>query len=243
MALRASNFFPDAFELQGGTNGHLSENYESIFETNFRKPMIKSQLLPSRIPAECAATVYRAIMRDGRGAIAAQMLAARKRASSYARRLRAKGYSAGYEDGIRAARRDCEHALLQLRKAYSDAIAVATGDVQSLTYQLAEKLVDRAFLEKPEVLLSWLERALTLLKRSRALSIHYHPRYEHIMKLISSYLPPAVSSVSSDTLGELDFRIEGERGGVACSVRDALVEYSRQHPTMQACSYGSYERT
>jgi flagellar biosynthesis/type III secretory pathway protein FliH len=150
----------------------------------------------------------------GRQVIAQERLKSRNKALGYARHIRERGYQDGYAAGLQAAHDTCQAAMDALKARYDDALSAAKADLQQLAQNLAEHLVDKALLEKPEALARWINDSIALLKRSRTLKLTYHPRYESIMQHVAERIPQGIAAHPDPTLESADFVLEADSGGV-----------------------------
>jgi flagellar biosynthesis/type III secretory pathway protein FliH len=74
----------------------------------------------------------------------------------------------------------------------------------------------------PEILESWIQKAVEHLKISGILTLRYHPRYEEPLKRIVATLPPTIHLVEDPSLREADFVIETTAGAITFSWRELL---------------------
>jgi flagellar biosynthesis/type III secretory pathway protein FliH len=176
--------------------------------------MIQARLLPTSLQPETSLESYRNLIAQGRQAIAQERLKSRTKALGYARHIRERGYQDGYAAGLKAAHDRCQAAIDALKARYDDALSAAKADVQQLAQTVAEHLVDKALLEKPEALARWVNESIALLKRSRTLKLGYNPRYESIMERVTERLPQGIVAYPDPTLESADFVLEADTGGV-----------------------------
>lgn len=188
--------------------------------------MIRARLRPPDVPPELSIVAYKNLIKEGRSKIAKQRLLSRKRAHSYARLVRRRGFNIGYMEGLAAAQEDYTQAMQALRLRYSTLLEAAQKDTLELAQGLAERFIEASALENPKILESWIQRSLETLKHSRKLIIKYHPRYERMMALLAQALPDGISIQLDTLLQDTDFTIQGASGGVEFSWRTAIRERS-----------------
>lgn len=184
--------------------------------------MIRARLRPTELQPETSIHAYQNLIRQGRAELANTRLRSRKRAVSHARFMKKRGYAQGYQAGVDEAKADCARAIEALRDAYSTALEAAQKDILATAQAMAERFIDRSLLENPEIMSSWIQQSIEVLKRSRPLTLHYHPRYERIMATVAPTLPTEVSARADSKLDGIDFTIAGEPGGVEFSWRESL---------------------
>lgn len=184
--------------------------------------MIKARLLPASLTQDVVIDTYRQVVREGRSAVAASRRASRSKALRYVKHLRSRGFTKGYLDGLSAARSDIQAAMEDLRNCYHDALSNAQQDIQSLAQQLATQVVDASIVEQPEIFAVWVQKAIAALKRSRTLHLSLNPRYKGVLCTIATHLPEGVSIALDPTAASIDFRLEGDMGGIEFSWREVI---------------------
>lgn len=184
--------------------------------------MIRARLRPTHIPPEIPLLAYKNLLKEGRSKIATERLRARKRAHSYARFVRQRGFSKGYMEGLAAAQADYTQAMHDLRLRYGTVVEAAQKDTIDLAQSIAERFIEASAIENPKILAKWIEESLTILKHSRQLLITYHPRYERMMPLLAPALPEGISIQADARLKDIDFTIQGAAGGIEFAWRDAI---------------------
>jgi hypothetical protein len=68
--------------------------------------------------------------------------------------------------------------ITEIKRVYDTTVDTARLDVLETSRNLAQHIVDTALMEHPDILMRWIQQALTVLKRSRTLTLRYHPRLE-----------------------------------------------------------------
>lgn len=190
--------------------------------------MIRTQLNPTQLSPDISVQTFSHTLALGRQSICEERKRSRSKACRYAKRIRARGFSRGYSDGLSAAQAECTATLQALRSCYEDAINAAKSDAQALATNLAELIIDRTLLSRPEVLLAWIEESLQILKRTRSLHLSFHPRYKGVMQQLSERLPDGISVQADSSLTDTDFIVRSEHGGVEFSWRDVLYAKTSQ---------------
>jgi flagellar biosynthesis/type III secretory pathway protein FliH len=186
--------------------------------------MIQARLLPTSLQPETSLESYRNLIAQGRQVIAQERLKSRKKALGYARHIRERGYHDGYAAGLAAAQHNCQSAIDALKARYDEALSAAKADVQQLAQTLAEHIVNKALLERPEALARWINDSVNLLKRSRTLKLSYNPRYESIMEQVAEKIPQGVVAYSDSSLTDTDFVLEADSGGVEFAWKKVIEE-------------------
>jgi flagellar biosynthesis/type III secretory pathway protein FliH len=141
---------------------------------------------------------------------------------------RQASYQHGYEAGLAAARQDVSEILAEIKRAYDTTVETAHLDVLETSRGLAQQIVDTALMEHPDILMSWIHQALSVLKNSRTLVLRYHPRFEEMITKLAPKLPEQIHLTCDSTLTSIDLALHGDSGGVefsrlvASSVGDPL---------------------
>jgi hypothetical protein len=165
---------------------------------------------------------FRDTIRLGRQVISDERRRSRQKALRYAKKIRSRSFNSGYQAGLVAAQGECLVMLQALRGCYEEAVVTARGDTLALATALATRIIDTTLLERPEVLLAWIEEGLGVLKRARSLHLVFQPRYEVVMRTIAARLPNTITTQADPSLTDADFAIRSEIGGVEFSWRSAL---------------------
>jgi flagellar biosynthesis/type III secretory pathway protein FliH len=171
---------------------------------------------------EIPVQTFRDTIKLGRGIISDERRRSRLKALRYAKKIRSRGFNRGYQAGLAAAQGECLVMLQALRGCYEDAVVAAKSDTIALATALAERIVDTTLLERPEVLLAWIEEGLGVLKRSRSLHLSFQPRYQALIEHIQMRLPDTITAEADASLSDSDFVIRSEIGGVEFSWRSVL---------------------
>ncbi len=179
-------------------------------------------MIPSHLTQELAVGAYRQALQDGRAAIASSRRMSRTKALRYARHIRARGFNTGYQEGLRRAQDDCSAAIEELCNCYHKALDGAQEDIQRLARELATQIIDSTLTERPETLALWVQRAVTALKNSKTLHLTLHTRYAGLLSSLSSHLPAGVSASLDPAIDTIDFKLEGESGGIEFAWRNAI---------------------
>jgi flagellar biosynthesis/type III secretory pathway protein FliH len=193
--------------------------------------MIKARLLPASLKQDVVVDAYRQVLREGRLAVANSRRASRLKALRYAKYLRSRGFTKGYQEGLSAARADTCAALDALRGCYNAALFNAQQDIQTLAQQLAIQFIDASIVERPEIFARWVQQAIATLKRSRSLHLGLNPRYDGILSSIVAHLPAGISVTLNPDADPIDFRLEGEFGGIEFAWREVITPSALQQPS------------
>jgi flagellar biosynthesis/type III secretory pathway protein FliH len=186
--------------------------------------MIRARLVTTRPSADISFESFRNTITLGRAAICQERKRSRNKACRYAKFIRSRGFTTGYAEGLATAQAECTAALHAIRSCYEDAVDSARGDTHALAIALAERIIDSALRERPELLLAWIQESLLILKRSRSLHLTFQPQYRGVMQHISKDLPNGITVQEDPSLTDADFIISNEHGGVEFSWRDTLHE-------------------
>lgn len=184
--------------------------------------MIKARLVSTPLKQDLGIGAYRQVLREGRKAIAASRQASRAKALRYAAFIRARGFTRGYQEGLAAGKAECSAAIEGLRSCYHKALDSAHNDIQQIARELASQIIDTAIIEKPEIFALWIKQATTALKRSKALHLTLNPRYETLLGYVTTQLPEGTTTSLDPAIGSIDFKLDGELGGVEFAWRDVV---------------------
>jgi flagellar biosynthesis/type III secretory pathway protein FliH len=184
--------------------------------------MLKARLVPTQLAPDITVQTFKQTIKLGRSVLCEERKKSRHKACRYAKHIRARGFSKGYQEGLAAAQEECAAALRALRSCYEDALSAAKHDAHALATALAERIIDSTLLERPEVLLAWIQESLQMLKRSRTLHLSFQPRYSGVMQQVMPHLPEGITAQADSSLTEADFIMNGESGGVEFSWRNIL---------------------
>jgi flagellar biosynthesis/type III secretory pathway protein FliH len=184
--------------------------------------MLRARLNPTQLAPDISVQTFKQTVSLGRAVLSEERKKSRQKACRYAKHIRSRGYSKGYHDGLAAAQEECAAALRALRSCYEDALTAAKHDAHALATALAERIIDSTLLERPEVLLAWIQESLQMLKRSRALHLSFQLRYAGVMQQVMPHLPEGITAQADASLTEADFIMSGESGGVEFSWRNIL---------------------
>lgn len=184
--------------------------------------MIKSSLRPTPLRSESGLETFRQMIREARAIIAETRRCSRTKALRYARRTRTRGYSDGYRAGLQVAHDQCREVIEELKRGYLQILDKAASDIEQLARITAGEIVDSALMTHPELLRSWIQQSIAALKGVRTLKVSLHPRYTPLVEMLSMSLPEGVALSIEQISSAVDFRVEGETGGIEFSWRDAI---------------------
>jgi len=187
--------------------------------------MLQARLIPTQLAPDVTVQTFKRTIQIGRKVLCDERKRSRQKACRYAKHIRERGFAKGYQEGLAAAKAECEATLRALRNCYEDAINAAKSDTHALATSLAERIIDTSLLERPEVLLAWIQEALQLLRRSRNLHLSYQPRYASVMQQVLNHLPQNITASADPCLLEADFTINSDSGGIEFSWRNALQDH------------------
>lgn len=184
--------------------------------------MISATLLPPSHSLELALASHQEIRKLSRRERAELLQQTRRRSKKYSGKARERGYQAGLERGRLAGFQECRAIIEGLQKLYATTLERATSDVATIAHHIVETLIGEHIRTTPEVLDSWIRKAVEHLKISGILTLRYHPRYEEPLKRIVETLPPTIHLVEDPSLREADFVIETTAGAITFSWRELL---------------------
>ena len=187
--------------------------------------MIRAIIKPLGSHPELSVQACRAIIQEARAKAALSTLRSRKRALRYAHHVREQSAQRGYRAGVEAARADLREVAEGLRSHYGDLLELAQRDSRAMALLACEELIGATFANNSATLLPWLNEALEIVKRSRDITIYYHPRYERFFRDISPTLPTNITVRCGDIAQLTDFAIRGELGQVEFAWRETLQRY------------------
>jgi flagellar biosynthesis/type III secretory pathway protein FliH len=98
----------------------------------------------------------------------------------------------------------------------------ARGDVATIAHHIVETLIGEHIRTTPEILESWIQKAVEHLKSNSVLILRYHPRYEETLKRVVETLPATIHPLGDPSLKETDFSIETNAGSITFSWREFL---------------------
>ena len=191
--------------------------------------MIPATLHPPSESLELAISASRALIQGSRTESANILARARKRATRYRQKAKERGYRAGAEQGQRESAIACARMIESLRDLYSTTIDTAHQDASLVASRIVEELIEQHLRERPEVICSWITRAVEHLKQTSGMTLRYHPRYESTIRRISTQLPAGISTSVDATLGATDFAITTNVGAATFSWRE-LLDVLKQPP-------------
>jgi flagellar biosynthesis/type III secretory pathway protein FliH len=174
-------------------------------------------MIPPRVPEDFRLSVARKHIAQAQSLANSQKSHIRRVIQRYSAWARRTSYQHGYKAGLAAAHRDVSELLAQIKRVYDTTIDTAGLDVLETSRNLAQHIVDTALMEHPDVLMSWIQQALGVLKRSRTLTLRYHPRLEGSLKQLAPKLPEQIQLICDETLTSIDLAVQGESGGVEFS--------------------------
>lgn len=184
--------------------------------------MIPATLHPPSEPLDVALNRSRALIAASRIESAKILADARKQATRYREKSKERGYRAGFERGLRESAVQCARTVESLQDLYATTVEAAQRDVSIVAYRLVEELIEEHLRERPEVLSSWMTRAIAHVKQTSSMTLRYHPRYEKTLHHIAPCLPSGITIRLDPTLEEVDFAIDTTIGAVTFSWRELL---------------------
>jgi flagellar biosynthesis/type III secretory pathway protein FliH len=179
-------------------------------------------LLPPSHSLELAIASHQEIRRISRRERAELLQQTRRRSKKYSGKVRERGYQAGVEKGRLEGVQECRVILEELRKLYVTTLDTARADVAIIAHHIVETLIGEHIQTTPEILDSWIQKAVNQLKSKNILTLRYHPRYEDTLKRIVESLSPTIHPVGDPSLREADFAIETNAGNISFSWRELL---------------------
>jgi flagellar biosynthesis/type III secretory pathway protein FliH len=179
--------------------------------------MIRARILPPHVPQELTVTIAKHHMTQAQSLANSQKSHARRVIQRYSAWARRASCQRGYEDGLAAARHDVSELITEIKRVYDTTVDTARLDVLETSRNLAQHIVDTALMEHPDILMRWIQQALTVLKRSRTLTLRYHPRLEATLRQLAPKLPERIQLTCDATLTSIDLAVHGESGGVEFS--------------------------
>ena len=186
--------------------------------------MARATLVPPSLSAELPLAAVRAAIANSKSQALDRLQATRRRCAQYSRAARHRAFSAGYAAGVHAASEDLLKAIHAITTTYDAALEIAKRDATVLGQSLAAGIIQRALSDDPELLLGWIHDAAKTLSRSRTFTLSYHPRYATLINSLEGKLPDRITHHAAAQLGEIDFALSGDGGGIECSWRKALLE-------------------
>jgi flagellar biosynthesis/type III secretory pathway protein FliH len=186
--------------------------------------MLKAKLIPPSLTVEVMVDAVRTTVEETKARAAASMASTRRKCAMYARATRRRAYTAGYRAGLAAATEECTAAIRAITSTYEKAAQLARDDAALLAKELAARIIGHTLRADSEMLRAWIEDATRPLGGSRPLTLSYTPHYAKLIAHLKGHLPANITTVRATELGEVDFLISGETGGVECSWRRALEE-------------------
>ena len=193
--------------------------------------MISATVLPPSEPLEFALCQARAIIHAARTDGARALAQARNRASRYRDKAKQRGYRAGLEQARTESSRECAAVVASLRSLYLDAAEGARKDLSMITRQIVEELIEQRLREGPDLIESWIARAIEHLKHTSNLTLRYHPRYEEPLQALASRVPRGIAVTMDPGLGQVDFALDTNVGAITFSWRDLLRSF--EQPTTE----------
>lgn len=191
--------------------------------------MIRARLRSTSLAPDISVQAFKQTVNLGRSVVCHERKRSRHKAYRYAQYVRARSFARGYQEGLAQAQHECLAALQALRNCYEDALSAAKNDAHALATALAERIIDSSLIERPEVLMAWIQEGLQVLKRARTLHLSYQPRYTAMMERIAPHLPQGITTTADGSLGEADFVISSESGGIEFSWRGILHDKPTPH--------------
>jgi flagellar biosynthesis/type III secretory pathway protein FliH len=184
--------------------------------------VISATLLPPSHSLELAIASHQEIRKLSRRERVELLQQTRRRSKKYSGKARERGYQAGLERGRLAGVQECRAIIEELQKLYATTLDKARGDVAAIAHHILETLIGEHIRTTPEILDSWIQKAVEHLTINGVLTLRYHPRYEDTLKRILETLPQTIHPVGDPSLRETDFAIETNAGSIAFSWREFL---------------------
>jgi len=184
--------------------------------------VIHATVLPPSESPELALSTARALIHSSRTESAEILTNTRKRAKRYREKAKERGYRAGMERGLADGALECAKIIESLRELYSSTIDVAHRDAGIVAYRIVEALIDQHLRDRPELIATWIKRAVEHVNTTCGMSLRYHPRYHETICRITAHLPSGIVPSIDSSLGEVDFAIDTNVGAIAFSWRELL---------------------
>jgi flagellar biosynthesis/type III secretory pathway protein FliH len=137
---------------------------------------------------------------------------------------RQRAFSAGYAAGLHAAQDDFQAAIKAITTTYDAALEMAKRDAATLGQMFAARMIDQNLSNQPEILLRWIDEGARILATSRTFTLSYNPRYSALITSLEGRLSDRITTWVPANLGQVDFVLSGDGGGIECSWRKALLE-------------------
>lgn len=188
--------------------------------------MITATIHPSSNLPEAALQTYRAVLKVARKEQAELLHRARRRSKTYSRKARDSGYKAGLAEGLREGQRQFCAALRALVTQYDSAADRAREDVIAVAHQIVEHLIGSYLQQHPEQLREWILQSVESLKHTRGITLTYNPRYHDILSPYAQEFEGIMHVVSDPSLGNTDFELKTDAGGISFSWREMLRTFS-----------------
>jgi flagellar biosynthesis/type III secretory pathway protein FliH len=184
--------------------------------------VIPATLRPPSHSLELAIASHQEIRKLSRRERAELLHHTRRRSKKYSGKARERGYQAGVERGRNEGIQECRALIVDLQKLYAITLERARGDVLTMAHHIVETLIGEHIKTTPEILKSWIQKAVEHLRINGILTLRYHPRYEDTLQLIIETLPHTIHPVQDPLLREADFAIETNAGAITFSWRELL---------------------
>ena len=184
--------------------------------------MIRALLTPTTTPLPLIMEMRQAIISQSRAQAAAILARAKKRGSSYARQAKARGYETGLQRGEAFALKQFKDISEKISHSYATAAEIARQDIARVACHIVEQTISSHLESNPSHMQRWINEAIESLKTNRSLTLRYHPRYEKIVTALLPALEPRITPLIDPTVGDVDFILEGQSGGVSFAWRELL---------------------
>ena len=184
-------------------------------------PATPPSIAPTPSPALMLET-HRAVVSHARKEATAILARAKKRGRTYARRAEERGFEEGLRKGNERAVEKFKEVSDKICQSYAMATEIARQDVAMVACQIVEQTISSHLDSNSSYMRRWIDEAIERLKTTRPLTLRYHPRYEATIASLLSSLMPRITPLLDPTVGDADFILEGQSGGVSFAWRELL---------------------
>lgn|GEM_PF-5613927 len=184
--------------------------------------MSRVRLLSSMRPSSLVAEHCTSLLLNTNTEMHRSQVALRKKCATLLARARRRAFKRAYSRGMSAGVARIEAVLVELSSAYAVVVDGAKTDCRLLAESLAAQIVEQSIKEHPEILMSWLDRAISIVKDSHQIVLRYHPRLLPLIQHFERHCTTHLRLIADPALKNTDFRLECESGGVECSWREKI---------------------
>jgi len=156
----------------------------------------------------------------------------RSRLARYLNTRRRQGFEKGYQEGLARAQADLAILSLSVRQHYGALLELARADAHHLAVEAAQEFVHQQIAVDASPLLPWIDRAIAIMKHSRAISISYHPRLAASLSNFGTILGNGITLTQAPVSQAHDFVVRGELGEVEFCLRDVLLARAADASTL-----------